>query len=166
MQQFSQKYTIVHFFKPLADGTGFASSDWPPHITLAETFAIHSSTSDLIDTLSRVSKNHLPVQTTALDDAHFGPDHSIPVTLIDTSPVLSTLHNDIITVLKDSCGATFNNPQYVQQGYRAHSTIRPDARLHAGDHITINSLSIVDMFPNNDPYRRKVIQTFRLARSD
>lgn len=164
MQQFSQKYTVIHFFTPLTDGIEFASIDWPPHTTLAETFAIRSSVSDLVDTLSRVAKNHLPIQTTALGDAHFGPDHSIPVTLIDMPPTLGILHGDIIAALKHDCGATFNHPQYIEQGYRAHSTIRPDARLHAGDHITIDSLSLVDMFPDKDPYKRKVIQTFYLGR--
>ena len=164
MQQFTQKYTIIHFLNPLPNGAEFASTDWPLHVTLAETFAIQQDLPTLIDSISTVARHHEPVRTTAVNEANFGPNQDIPVILIDMPPTLMSLHNDIVSSLESNCGASFNNPHYIKDGYVAHSTIRSDTQLHRGDSIIIDSLSIVDMFPDSDPYRRKIISTFPLGR--
>ena len=41
---YSQKYTLVTFIKPLEVGASFDMVDWPLHITLADVFAIDLST--------------------------------------------------------------------------------------------------------------------------
>lgn len=164
MQPFTQKYTVIHFFQPLRDGTEFASTDWPLHVTLAETFAIQQDLPTLINSMSIVARHHEPIRTTAANEASFGPDQTIPVILIDMPPTLISLHNDIVSSLESNCGASFNNPHYIKDGYVAHSTIQSDTQLHRGDDVIIDSLSIVDMFPGNDPYKRKIISTLRLGR--
>jgi len=40
MQQFTQKYTIIQLFKDIPEGTQFSASNWPLHVTIADTFAI------------------------------------------------------------------------------------------------------------------------------
>jgi hypothetical protein len=162
MQLFTQKYSVIYFLQPLPDGAEFSSADWPPHITLAETFAIRQNEATMINGLHGVAVKHHPVPTTAMDDAYFGPNHNVQVVLLTMTPELVALHSDVVATLENDCGAVFNNPTYVKQGYRPHSAIRPGTRLSNGDHVTIDSLSIVDMFPDGDPYNRKILTTLPL----
>ena len=62
-------------------------------------------------------------------------------------------------------GATFDEPQYQEEGYRAHATVQVDKRLYKGDIVTIDNLTVVDMFPHDDINRRKTMRTFTLASS-
>jgi hypothetical protein len=77
------------------------------------------------------------------------------------TPELWLLHMHLITLLKN-VGATFDEPQYQEEGYRAHVTVQQDKRLRKGDAIAINDLTVVDMFPHNDISRRKTMRTFKL----
>lgn len=71
------------------------------------------------------------------------------------------LYNQIHQFLLRS-GAVFNQPEFEGEGYIPHSTIQQHARLNAGDSVRISSLTILDMFPNNDGYQRKIGPTFQL----
>jgi hypothetical protein len=48
-----------------------------------------------------------------------------------------------------------NDPQFAKEGFLPHSTVQPHGRLNKGDEVTFSALSIIDMFPNEDPYQRK-----------
>jgi hypothetical protein len=41
--------------------------------------------------------------------------------------------------------------------------LQSHARLSKGDAVVFKALSIIDMFPNKDPYRRKLIKTIEIA---
>ena len=164
MQEFTQKYTIVTLLEDVKEGYEYPSDGWPLHITIADTFAIKWDVNELIKKLAELSTNILPVNSVALYDENFGPEQQTQVTILDMNEALANLHYKVICVLKDA-EIIFNNPQYVESGFRAHVTAQPNARINKDDTITIDNLAIVDMFPNGDPYRRKIIKIMKLQGS-
>lgn len=156
-----QKYVIVKFLKPVADGTEFDAKHWPLHMTLASNFVVDRRATDLFGKLAELVDNEAPATTVASEDDYFGPQKQVHVTTLTMTPELQALHNHIIALLKN-LGATFDEPQYQEEGYRAHATVQADARLHKGDTVTIDEFTVADMFPDEDISRRRTMQTFKL----
>lgn len=75
---------------------------------------------------------------------------------------LTKLHLHVLKELEDG-GLVLNDPQFARDGYLPHSTVQKHARLNKGDRVKFTSLSIIDMFPNKDPYMRKVLRTIRIG---
>lgn len=158
MQQFSQKYAIVQLLEDLPEKFEYDWKSWPLHVTIADVFAIDWPVDMLCSKLKELASQQSPFTTTALNDEFFGPNKEVRVVLIDKTKQLAQLHADAVQLLEPG-GVIFNNPQYRGEGFLPHSTVQSHVRLHQGDTVSFNALSIIDMFPNNDPYRRKVITT-------
>lgn len=159
-----QKYVIVKFLESVADGTEFDAKHWPLHVTLASNFVVDRKSVGLFDKLTELASSENPVTTTTGDDDYFGSQKQVHVTTLVMSQELQTLHNHIIALLKD-LGATFDEPQYQEAGYRAHATVQAEKRLHKGEVVTIDELTVVDMFPNDDIDRRRSMKTFKLRQT-
>ena len=155
---YSQKYALVHFITPIANGVEFHMSDWPLHVTLADVFAINRSNLDkaLVGFLAQTA----PVKTTALSKSTLG---TAPVILLDKSPALLKLHADIVSLL-GAHGVVFNNPEFTRDGFIPHSTIQKSSRLEIGDEVAVDSLSLIYMFPNNNWEQRRVLATFEMKK--
>lgn len=157
---YSQKYTLTHFTSPTEDGLQFPMSAWPLHITLADTFAIDRQTTDIDAKLTALLSQIDAASTRAAENATLG---TTPVVLLEKTPSLLVLHLGIISLLEEN-GAIFNHPEFTKAGFLPHSTVQKDTRLYAGNHIVIDSISLVDMFPNGDWQQRKIITTFALKK--
>ncbi|HEU4966102.1 MAG TPA: 2'-5' RNA ligase family protein [Candidatus Saccharimonadales bacterium] len=157
----TQKYVIVQFLESVADGTEYDAKHWPLHVTLASNFVVDRRAVDLFGELAELASNECSVTTTAGDDDYFGPQKQVHVTALTMTLELQTLHNHIIGLLKN-LGAVFDEPQFQEEGYRAHATVQANKRLYKGDTVTIDELTVVDMFPKNDVTRRRTMRTFRL----
>lgn len=161
MQRFSQKYAIVQLLEDLPEGYEYDWKNWPLHVTLADVFAMEWPINMLCDKLEKFASLQPTFSTTALGDAFFGTDKDIRVVLVDKTKELSDLHMRLVQLLEGG-NVTFNNPQYTLGGFLPHSTVQPNTRLHKSDIVPLNALTIIDMFPSEDPYRRKIIKTFPL----
>ena len=84
------------------------------------------------------------------------------VVLLQKTDSLVKLHYDVIELLEQG-GWKPNDPQFAKEGFLPHSTVQPHARLNKGDEVTFNALSIIDMFPNEDPYQRKILETIKIG---
>lgn len=157
---YSQKYTLVHFTPPVQPGTSFHMSDWPVHVTLADVFAVDRRGVALDQKVADLLVDTQPVETTAHKDDVLG---TTPVVLLDKTTSLVMLHMAIVTLLERN-GATFNTPEFTKDGFLPHSTIQKSGRLHIGDTVTIDSVSLVDMFPGGDWKQRHVLATFPMKR--
>jgi len=155
--RYSQKYCLVAFLEPGDTNTEFEMADWPLHITLADVFAVDAH-DDITRELANLLAEELPVAITVHKEAFLG---ETKVVLFDKSEVLTRLHNHVIDLL-ELHGAIFNNPEFIKDGFLPHSTIQGTRRLHDGDVININTISLIDMFPNSDWRLRKVLQNFTL----
>lgn len=161
MQKFSQKYTIIALLEDKTEGFEYASSSWPLHVTIADTFAVELRETDFIKKLSDLISQKKPVTGVADHDEFFGAAQEVQVTILDMSNELVGLHSDVISLLK-SCGGILNDPQYSEKGFRAHATVQSHARLVVGDEVTLAKLAVIDMFPDKDPYQRKILKIINL----
>ncbi len=158
-----QKYCLVKLLEPLKEGDEFTAINyWPLHTTLASNFIVDWESTDLFNKLASVLSDIKPVSVSAGDDEFFGGERKIQVTVMDMTPELMNLHKQIIKTLRDA-GAIFDEPQFNEDGYRAHATVQKAHRLNEGDSVLIDEVTIVDMFPNQDITRRKILKTIKLA---
>lgn len=162
MTGFTQKYTIVQFFDDIQEGYEFSSSDWPLHSTVVDTFAIDWSIGKTAEILKGLLSTYEGVTSKAGDDRYFGENGQVQVTLIDRTESLLKLHRDILTAL-EAGGIILNDPQFAHDGFLPHATVQKNAHLNDGESVKFGSLSIVDMFPDKDPYRRKVLKTIEVG---
>lgn len=160
--QFTQKYAIIQLFEDVPVGVEFAYTEWPLHSTIADVFAIDWSVPIMIDELIKLLRNHPHATSMAEDDRFFGENAQVQVTLLKKTASLAKLHHDVIELLERG-GWKPNAPEFAKQGFLPHSTVQPHARLNRGDKVTFDALSIIDMFPNEDPYQRKVLATIKIA---
>lgn len=134
--------------------------DWPLHVTLSPRFAVDIDQKHFLTDLSNLISKQNPVKTIVKKDASFGRDSQIHVSLLDLTPQLFKLHNDLLDLL-ESYGAVFDEPNYSRSGYKPHVTVQKSGRVFEGDIITIDSLTLVDMFPERDIKQRKILETYR-----
>ena len=163
MQKFTQKYTIVQFFDDIDEGYEYSSDSWPLHSTIVDTFAIDWSVDEMASRLKDALKNHATADSVAEDDRFFGDQGQVQVVLLNRSDSLVELHQDVLTALEDG-ELKLNDPQFARDGFLPHATVQKHARLNKGDRVQFTALSIVDMFPDEDPYKRKVLRTITVGR--
>lgn len=160
-QGFSQKYTIIQLLESMPEGAQFSFTDWPLHVTIVDTFATDWDVSTMIRELGGLLADHSQAASVAESDTFFGPDKQTQVTLLQKTDSLTRLHNDATALLKNG-GLRLNDPQFAGEGFVPHSTVQKQVKLHKGDQVVFNALTIIDMFPDKDPYQRKVLKTIRI----
>ncbi len=154
----TQKYTIVQLFENVPEGARFSASNWPLHATIADTFATDWDVSTMIEKLTQLLSSHAPTTSVVEDDRFFGNQGQVQVALLRKTDDLVKLHRDVIELLEQG-GWKPNDPQFAKEGFLPHSTVQKHVRLNKGDEVTFNTLTIIDMFPDEDPYQRRVIKT-------
>lgn len=161
MQTFTQKYTIIQLFEDMPEGTQFSASNWPLHTTIVDTFAIDWDVPTMTKELRKLLAAHAQATSEAIDDAFFGSERQTRVVLLRKTDSLVQLHYDVVDLLQRG-GLKLNDPHYAHEGFLPHATVQKHARLHKGDSVLLNALTLIDMFPNTDPYQRKVLKTVDL----
>lgn len=164
MSDFTQKYTIIQLFEGVSEGTQFSASSWPLHATIADTFAIDWDVQTMTEKLTELLNWHTPAASIVEDDRFFGDEGQVQVALLRKTDDLVKLHRDVIALLEQG-GWKPNDPQFAEEGFLPHSTVQKHARLNKGDKVTFNALTIIDMFPDEVSYQRKVIKTIRIGAS-
>lgn len=161
MAGFTQKYAVIQLFEPMPVGTQFASDSWPLHSTIVDTFAIDLSVATMKHQLERLLEKQRPAYSIAEGDAFFGPEKQTHVMLLRQTETLKKLHYDVISLLEHG-GLMLNDPQFAREGFLPHATVQKHARLRKGDEVSFTALTIIDMFPDSNPYQRKVLATIPL----
>jgi 2'-5' RNA ligase len=159
---FTQKYTIIQLFEDIPEGTQFASDNWPLHATIVDTFAIRWDVRTMIEHLDNTLAKHAGANSKVEGDQFFGSEGQIPVTLIEKMDDLVKLHYDIIELLEKG-SLKLNDPHFARDGFLPHATIQKHARLHRDDEVSFDALTIIDMFPDGNPYQRKVLKTISIG---
>lgn len=156
---YSQKYCLAAFTKPPAIGSEFHMTDWPLHITLADVFAIDLVGSAIEAQLSELTSKQLSIKTHATNTAILG---TTDVMLVEANQALVLFHTDLIDLLEKN-GAVFNNPEFTRNGFLPHCTIQKSDYLKQGEEVAVTCLTLIDLFPNGDWQKRKVMSNFELA---
>lgn len=158
MQKLSQKYVIVHLIDDLPVGYEYSMNDWPLHVTLADVFAIESSPSELLYDLDKELSLNLSIKSKVIGEKWFGEDKNVHVKSLQKTEALQQLHDAVIRVL-EAHGVKFNSPQYTKEGFVPHSTVQKSGELECNDIVIFNSITLIDMFPENNPLQRRILGT-------
>ncbi|HWZ65848.1 MAG TPA: 2'-5' RNA ligase family protein [Patescibacteria group bacterium] len=162
MQPFTQKYAIIQLLEDVAEGTEYLASNWPLHVTIVDVFAIDWDVLTMIEELTKLLGHHQGASSVATEDMLFGPEKQTRVILLEKTDSLVKLHYDVTQLLEQG-GLKLNNPEFAKQGFLPHSTVQQHARLNKGDNVAFSALSIIDMFPDEDPYKRRVLKTITIS---
>ncbi len=157
----SQKYVIVHFVELPKVPHEFLNTRWPLHVTLLPNFTIIQPLKKLINELESYSQQAEPFEIMADGEALFGPGRDIRVSLIRPSESIRIVHKNLLNITV-ALGGEYDEPRYIGQGFRPHATIQAEYRVTEGQPILLNSFTLVDMYPNEDIERRKILKTFEL----
>lgn len=160
--EYSQKYCLVQFIEPLDIGSQFSASEWPLHTTLAGVFALDIPTK-IKEEFQHTTSQHACFTLVTEGDTYFGESKDIHVRLLRRTPEIVELHNDLVAFIGRS-GGSFNEPHYLGDGFTPHISIPDGFSVQSGEDITIQELSLVDMFPDSDYQQRKVIARFPLRK--
>jgi hypothetical protein len=153
---YSQKYTLVQFFQQVDEDEVFHMTDWPLHITLADVFAINITTG-LMNDLTEYLGTYPYAITHIKSEDTLG---TTEVWLLENTPELQTMHDTLVNILEKH-GAVFNTPEFTHGGFIPHITKQPDSGMKIGSKISVDVVSLVDMFPDQDWQNRKVIKLFK-----
>lgn len=162
MQKFTQKYTIICLFEDVKEGYNFPSSDWPIHTTFVDTFASDLSKPLLIKEFTDITAGLKELKTNGVKDEYFGPNKEIHVVLLEKNTEIVAMHYHLINKLKEH-GLKLNDPQYSEDGFLPHSTVQEHGQINIGDEVAVTNLALVDMFPDEDPYHRKILKVVQLG---
>lgn len=116
----------------------------------------------MIKELEELLASHSKATSVAEDDEFFGPEKQTRVVLLQKTDSLIALHYDVVERLEEG-GLKLDDPQFAREGFLPHSTVQKHARLNKGDGVTFKALTIIDMFPDEDPYQRKVLKTIQIG---
>lgn len=158
--ELSKKYCLVQSLEPLNTEQEFASENWPLHCTIAGVFALDWS-EKLRQELDEIISRHNSFQSIAMDEAWFGPDRSIEVRLLEMTSKLYGLHDDVVSFVERH-GDKFKEPRFLRQDFHPHVTMQNN-KPENGESVLFHNLSLIDMSPNADRTRRRVIGSFALA---
>lgn len=160
--EYSQKYCLIQPIVPLQIGDEFAASDWPLHVTIVGVFALNWNENYFLELLKLI-KNHHIFSSQTMSIEYFGPKREVKVRLVEQNQKLQVLHTDIANFIAQS-GGIFNDPQYQFDSFRPHVTMRGD-KPGENLEITFDKFALIDMFPNGDHTRRKIIRLFELSQN-
>jgi 2'-5' RNA ligase len=112
--------------------------------------------------LAIYAHNTKPFDVITDGEALFGPNKNIAVSLIRPDEALINMHTQLLSIATE-LGAVYDEVAFMSEGYRPHATIQASSRLLDGQKVTLNDFTLVDMYPNNDIARRRIIKTFSLT---
>lgn len=156
--EFSQKWAVAAFFNELPDGLEFSWDEAPLHATLAGVFAISFPGVEIAGLLEKCVDYFERFTVTGGPTEQWG---SIKVTTLNYSEKFEELYLAVQNTMSRH-GAVFNEPQYLRAGFKPHVTQQKAGRLESGHSKDIASVSLVDMFPGSDAYRRRILKTIKL----
>jgi len=149
---------LVAFVEPVADGLVFPRTHWPLHITLVR---FDVGTDDSAEQAAVLAAPYagaaLGASLTVGEDAGFGRNGSVPVSLIQPQPDLQALHEQLLTAV-ESLGGKVLTPAHTMSGYRPHVSHHGDKRLNPGDAVVLDRIALVDMAPDGDRTVRRVLR--------
>ncbi|POH63567.1 MULTISPECIES: 2'-5' RNA ligase family protein [Cryobacterium] len=147
---------------PLRVGAGFAVAEWPLHVTVLAPFLTDADPGDVGHAIRLAVENQAPLTVVAGEDALFGRRHTIPVTMLLPHEGLTRLHRTLVDTLRPFAAAP-DEPAFTGDGFRAHVTHKPPARLHPGQSLTLGQVALVDMLPRTHEAGRTVLAATSFA---
>lgn len=157
-----ERFVIVCFLGQPPQGT-FRSAEWPLHMTLVRPFNYEGPEAKLLSSLVICAQSGTQLALTASERLLFGHQEHIPVTTINPTPELQSLHYALISSLQ-TLGAELNSSSFNgSTEYHFHVTDQRDEMIPPGSTIQLTSFSLIDRQADGQPGLKGVIQTFQLS---
>ncbi|MDJ0348161.1 2'-5' RNA ligase family protein [Cryobacterium sp. PH29-G1] len=156
------RLVVVMPLTPLQTGASFFVDQWPLHVTVLAPFETDAAPAEIARVTATALGGFAAVTVVAGQDELFGRRHDIPVTLLDQSPALTLVHDQLILALRPLATA-WNAPAFSAREFRAHVTVKLQGRVHAGDVLSLAQIALVDMAPRAAPSGRTVLATLEAA---
>jgi len=156
------RLVVVLPLSPLRVGTGFAVAEWPLHVTVLAPFLTDAAPGDVGDAIRLAVADQEPLTVVAGEDALFGRRHNIPVSLLLPHEGLTRLHHTLVAAIRPFAAAP-DEPAFTGDGFRAHVTHKPPARIHPGQSLILSQIALVDMLPRTHEAGRTVLATHTLT---
>lgn len=161
---FTQKWAIISLLEEKEEGHRFNHTDTPLHVTLAGVFAVELSGNLLAESMSDAMRGQPSIEVTAERRALFGPGKDISVTALCISDEVMQLHDRVYSWLGE-LGVVYNSPEYQGKGFLPHVTDQKSSILNVGDTCLLQSVSLIDLFPDGNGYERRIVSTTKLQAS-
>ncbi|MFD4423158.1 2'-5' RNA ligase family protein [Agromyces sp. NPDC058484] len=158
------RFVVVLPLVPLVPGDEFTVADWPLHVTLVEPFLTDVAVADLAAAVSRIAGSAAPVRASAGEEAMFGRRRDVPVTLVRDGGELAALRSGALDALREA-GVDLDRIR-ARSDFRPHVTRKRHAYLVPGEHISLDTLALIDMRPAEGAHHRSVIASWRLGDRD
>ena len=155
------RLVVVLPLTPLAVGDTFLVRDWPLHVTVLAPFLTDAPPS-AIEAAIVAAASVLPALSVVAGGAErFGRRQDVPVTLLESDPGLTTLHDVVLAAVRPFAAAP-NEPAFAGTEFRAHVTDKHHARVREGDTFELGQIALVDMAPRASAGGRAVLATIPL----
>lgn len=169
---------LVAFIEPVTDGLVFPRDDWPLHITLVR-FDVDAESGEGVKTdgggqgaglAERIAglidlpvRAALGTRLTMGDDAGFGRQESVPVSLVEPSRSLQALHESLVGTVMELPGRV-PTPHHILDNYRPHVSHHGDKRPQPGDVVVLDRVALVDMAPDGNHSVRRILRLWELTK--
>ncbi len=137
-------YAVAALFDPLDVGTTLSRQAWPAHVTLASNFTAAAPADQVVGVVADAAPIAEPLSVRIGEVALFGPNHDVPVRLVDSEQAVS-VHNLLADHLGSLDGFTAEEPAYWREGYRPHLTLGPSVIAKEGDRETASCVAVVEI---------------------
>lgn len=154
------RYVVVLPLAPLQVGDEFTVAEWPLHVTVVEPFESPASPAELVAALGPVAQRSHEIGTTAGEDAMFGRNRDVPVSLIRDGGEIRMLREHALAALAP-LGLDLGR---ARQDFRPHVSAKRHGRLRAGDRVRFDRLALIDMRPPAGSHHRAVVGVLELRR--
>lgn len=156
------RYGLATIFEEHAVGYEFTSADLPLHLTHIDSFETEMKPSELINKLSVLLENQRALTVTAVADKMYGPNKDIPVTELELTLELKTLHDTLVGFLSDE-GIVLRNPQFNGSNFTPHVSVYGEKRVAVGQDVVISDVSLATKVSDAEDANRRVLANFMLS---
>lgn len=122
-------------------GYEFKPDNIPLHLTHVDSFEVDLNSDELASRLGRVLAGQRSFSVKAIADTMLGSDKNIPVTMLELTPELVTLHRIIMDML-DAEGAILKNLHFHRDDFSPHVSAYGTRRVAIGEEVLIKDVSI------------------------
>ncbi|TFB48727.1 2'-5' RNA ligase family protein [Cryobacterium tagatosivorans] len=155
------RLVVVLPLHPLQAGDNFAVADWPLHITVLAPFLTDAAPADIAAAIAAAVSGQAALTAVAGPEELFGRRKDVPVTLVVDDGTLARLHRILVDAVRPFAAAP-DEPAFTGPDFRAHVTVKRNARAGEGDVLSLSQVALVDMAPRTGPSGRTVLATVSL----